>query len=71
MLRFLIVQLDMSKHPRDIASEHHIGMGVLFPVSADGFYDSQERAAEVAAFMAECHPELKTLVLEVKAQVPA
>ena len=67
--RFLVVQIDMGKHPRDIDSPHHTGDGVLFPVSCDGHYDTIEAAKDVAAYLAESHPHLRTYVVQIVAQL--
>lgn len=63
--QFIVLQLDMAKHPRSTVSLHHTGQGVLFPVSADGFYSSQTDAVAVAEFIASEHPRLRTLVVQV------
>lgn len=63
--KFIVVQIDMAKHPREISSEHHTGDGVLFPVSCDGFYKTEEDARGVADYLAERHPTLRTFVAQI------
>lgn len=63
--QFIVLQIDMAKHPREISSAHHTGDGVLFPVSCDGFYKAQEDAQGVADYLAERHPNLRTLVVQI------
>jgi len=63
--RFLVLQIDMAKHPREIESPHHTGDGVLFPVSCDGHYGSYEDARGVADYLAERHPTLRTYVVQI------
>jgi len=67
--QFIVLQIDMAKHPRDIDSPHHTGDGVLFPVSCDGHYGTIEAARDVAAYLAESHPHLRTYVVQIVAQL--
>lgn len=69
--KYLIVQIDMDKHPRQIESAHHTGDGVLFPVSCDGHYGTIEAANSVAAYLAEKDPALRTYVVQIIQQVTA
>ena len=62
---FLIVQIDMAKHPREIESTHHTGDGVLLPVSCDGHYQTAAAAQSVADYLAERHPNLRTYVVQI------
>ena len=66
--RYLVLQIDMEKHPRYTDSAHHTGDGVLFPVSCDGYYDSQDAAQGIADYLAERHPGLRTHVVLVVSQ---
>lgn len=66
--RYLVVQIDMTKHPREVQSPNHTGDGVLFPVSCDGHYSDLASANEVAAFLAEKHPHLRTYVVQIVGQ---
>ena len=63
--RYIVVQIDMSKHPRTTQSEAHTGDGVLFPVSCDGYYFSAESAEEVAQYLREKSPHLRTHVAKI------
>lgn len=63
--RFIVIQINMAKHPRQIVSEHHTGDGVLFPVSSDGYYTSRKDAEGVAAWLSKRHPNMRTHVVEV------
>ena len=69
--KYIIVQLDMGKHPRQIESAHHTGDGVLFPVSCDGHYNNIEDANSVAAYLAEKDPALRTYVVQIISQAKA
>ena len=63
--RYLVLQLDMEKHPRHTDSAHHTGDGVLFPVSCDGHYAAFEDAKGVADYLSEKSPRLRTYVVQV------
>lgn len=63
--KFLILQIDMDKHPSQQESTHHNGEGVLFPVSCDGFYKSAGEAKPVAAYLAMKHSRLRTYVVQI------
>lgn len=58
-LRFMVVQIDMAERPP-------VGSGVLHPVAADGYYDTQQSAQDVADYLARKSPHLRTHVVEVK-----
>lgn len=66
---FLVIQIDMAKHPRSTASDNHTGDGVLFPVSCDGCYGSEDAARGVAEYLSEKHPHLKTYVVKIVGEV--
>ena len=69
--KYLIVQIDMGKHPRQIDSAHHTGDGVLLPVSCDGYYGTIEAANSVAAYLAVKDPALQTYMVKIVKHVTA
>jgi hypothetical protein len=64
-INYLTLQIDMRRHPHRHPSPDHTNEGVLFPVSCDGHYQTHERAAEVAEYLAEKHPHLRTYVVQI------
>ncbi len=64
---FAVIQYDPRIRPSRAAGR----IGVLEPVNMDGFYADFESAQGVAEYMAECHPDLRVLVVKVSAQLGA
>lgn len=65
--RFIVLQDAPWLHPRDpkVPRGTLTGDGVLVPVSLDGFYKHVAEAHEVAAYLNEKHPKLRTMVAQV------
>ena len=62
----LVIQLDMTRRPsRGVCTPENTGLGVLYPVTADGHHASTDSAIDVADFFASEHPNLRTYVVEV------
>jgi hypothetical protein len=59
--QFVVIQYDPSIRPSRAAGR----IGVLEPINMDGFWHDFEDARDVAEYMAECHPDLRVLVVKV------
>lgn len=65
-LKFMVVQTNLTHHPRTHKSPLLTGDGVLVANTLDGFYDSFELADDAATSLAEKWPQLDTYVVEVR-----
>lgn len=65
-LRYLALQTIAFASPRDVPAHLRgllTGDGTLVPVSCDGFYATAESAQEVADYINEKEPRLRTMVV--------
>lgn len=66
-LKYMVIQVHPDADPNmpEIQSNFLTGSGVLVAFSADGYYADRNDAEGVAEWLAEEHPHLDTLVVEV------
>lgn len=65
-LKYMVVQTNLTHHPRTHKSPLLTGDGVLVANTLDGFYDKIGIAEDAATALAEKWPGLDTYVVEVR-----